>query len=189
VLKQHPRGFLYFANVPTHIPISDETSPAKERFLELLLHNPGGAKRERLKARAEYWRRRVEHLQARLAELRELLRDGELENDVPAVDLWHGRIELDLALTDLMQATDRLAEAEREARAAGAKIGPFVWQPAPAPAPLIAPAGPRRPGRKATCECGTCARCKARENMRRLRAERKAKAARKRAVRGERLTE
>jgi len=138
----------------------------------------------------EYWRRRVEHLQARLAELRELLTDVELEPGVPAIDLWRGRIELDLALTDLMQATDRLAEAEREARAAGVKIEPFGWHPAPAPATLP-PAEPRKPGRKATCECGTCHRCKVRANMRRLRAERKArgarKAARKRAVTGERL--
>jgi len=181
VLYQARDGNLYRRWEQHPIPFSDSDSPERAAFLELLLHDPEAAKRERLQARVAYWRRRVEHLQAHLAELRELLTDAELEPGAPAVDLWRGRVELDLALTDLMQATDRLAEAEREARAAGAKIKPFGWQPAPTPAPLIAPAGPRRPGPKVTCECGTCARCRAREAMRRRRAAAKmAKAARKR---------
>jgi hypothetical protein len=140
------------------------------------MRDPAAARRERLKARVAYWRQRVELLQARLAEIRELMADAELEPGVPAIDLWRGRIELDLALTDLMQATDRLAEAERQARAAGVRIEPFGWHPAPAPA-ILPPAGPRRPGPKITCECGSCSRCKARESMRRRRAERKARGA------------
>jgi len=176
---------------PRRIPWTDTVDPAREEHLELVMRDPAAARRQRLEARVRYWRRRVERLQARLAELRELMADAELEADVPAVDLWRGRVELDLALTDLMQATDRLAEAEREARAAGVKIEPFGWQPAPAPA-ILPPAAPRKPGPKITCTCGTCQKCKARANMRRRRAAAKAakraSKARKRAVRGERLT-
>jgi len=163
---------------PRRIPWTDSPDPAREQHLELVMRDPAAAHRQRLEERVRYWRTRVERLQARLAEIRELLADAELEAGAPAVDLWRGRVELDLALTDLMQATDRLAEAEREARAAGMRIEPFGWQPAPAPATLP-PSGPKRRGPKLKCECGTCSRCKARENMRRLRAERKAKAARK----------
>jgi len=173
---------------PRRIPWTDTVDPAREEHLELTWRDPLAARRQRLEKRVEYWRKRVEHLQARLAEIRELLADVELEPGVPAVDLWRGRVELDLALTDLMQATDRLAEAEREARAAGAKIMPFGWQPAPAPA-ILPPAAPRKPGRKLTCTCGECPKCKARMAMRRRRAAAKAaKAARKRALRREWLT-
>ena len=179
MLYQARDGNLYRRWDQHSFPLSDEPSPERERFLDLLLHDPAEAKRERLKARVAYWRKRVERLQAHLAELRELMADANLEPGVPAVDLWRRRVELDLALADLMQATDRLVEAERQARAAGVKIEPFGWQPAPAPAPLVAPAGPKKRGPRVSCECGTCHRCKARMAMRRRRAEQKAKKARK----------
>jgi len=164
---------------PRCIPWTDAIDPARAAHVELVMRDPAAARRQRLEARVEYWRRRVEHLQARLAELRELMADPDLDAGAPAVDLWRGQVEAQLAMTDVLQATDRLAEAEREARAAGVKIEPFGWQPAPAPAPLVAPAGPRKPGPRITCTCGTCAKCRVRASMRRLRAERKAKGAKK----------
>jgi len=168
---------------PRRIPWTDTVDPAREEHLELVMRDPLAARRQRLEARVAYWRKRVEHLQARLAEVRELLADAELEAGAPPADLWRGQVEAQLAMTDVLQATDRLAEAEREARAAGAKIKPFGWHPAPAPATLP-PAGPRKPGPRITCECGTCARCRARLAMRRRRAEQKgAKAARRAAAR------
>ena len=164
---------------PRCIPWTDSPDPAREEHLELAWRDPAAARRQRLEARVRYWRRRVEHLQAHLAELRELLADTELEPGAPAVDLWRGQVEAQVAMTDVLEATDRLAEAEREARAAGVRIEPFGWQPAPAPAPLIAPAEPKKRGPRVSCECGTCARCRAREAMRRRRAEQKAKKARR----------
>ena len=162
---------------PRRIPWTDTVDPAREEHLELVMRDPLAARRQRLEKRVRYWRKRVEHLQARLVELRELMADAELEAGAPAIDLWRGQVEAQLAMTDVLEATNRLAEAEREARAAGAKIEPFGWQPAPAPA-ILPHAGPRRRGPRITCECGTCSRCKARESMRRLRAQRKARAAR-----------
>jgi len=164
---------------PRRIPWTDTVDPAREEHLELVMRDPAAARRQRLEARVRYWRRRVEHLQARLAEIRELLADAELEAGAPAVDLWRGQVEAQLAMTDVLEATNRLAEAEREARAAGVKIEPFGWQPAPAPA-TVPPAEPKKRGPRITCECGECARCRAREAMRRRRAAAKmAKAARK----------
>lgn len=43
--------------------------------------------------------------------------------------------------------------------------------------PLPAETEPRPRGRQPSCECGSCSRCRARENMRRLRAERARKPA------------
>lgn len=179
MLKLHPRGHLYFANVPTHIPISDETSPAKERYLELLLRDPAEAKRERLRARAEYWRRRMQDLHDRAAALRALLGNPALAAGTTPVDRWNGRVELAVAQADVLEASRRLADVEHAARAAGLRLEPFKLEDSPVPEPLPVETGPKRRGPKITCECGTCARCKARANMRRLRAERKAKAARK----------
>jgi len=174
MLKQHPRGFLFYANVGTCAPPSDSDSPERERFVELLLRDPGEAKRERLKARVEYWRRRLQALRERAELLRALIGQPELQDGTTPLDRWRARVELAVAEGDVLEAAWRLHQLEQ---ALGEKSAPLP--PAPVPAPLIAPAGPRKPGRKITCQCGECARCKARENMRRLRAERKAKAARK----------
>jgi hypothetical protein len=182
VLKQHPRGFLYFANVPTCVPPSDSDSPERARFLELLLHDPEAARRERLKARVEYWRRRMQDLHDRAAALKALLGQSVLEDGAPALDRWNGRIELLVAQADVLEASRRLADVEHAARAAGLRLEPFKLEDSPVPEPLPVETGPRKRGPKLKCQCGTCARCKARENMRRLRAARKAKAARK--VRG-----
>jgi hypothetical protein len=179
VLKQHPRGHLYFAHVPTHIPLSDEPSPERARFIELLLRDPAEAKRERLRARAEYWRRRLQDLHDRAAALRALLGNPALAAGTAPLDQWNGRVELLVAQADVMTAAARLADVEHAARAAGLRLEPFKLQDSPVPEPLPVETGPRKRGPKITCQCGTCARCKARENMRRLRAERKAKAARK----------
>jgi len=183
MLKQHPRGFLYFANVPTHIPISDETSPARERFIELLLRDPAEARRERLKARVEYWRRRMQDLHDRAAALRALLGNPALAAGTAPLDQWNGRVELLVAQADVMTAAARLADVEHAARAAGLRLEPFTLTDAPEPEPLPVETGPRRPGPKITCTCGECAKCRARENMRRLRAARKARKARGAAAR------
>jgi len=167
---------------PRRIPWTDTIDPAREEHVDLAWRDPAEAKRERLRARVEYWRRRLQALRERTELLRALLGQPELEDGTTPVDRWNGRVELDLALTDLMQATDRLFEAEREARAAGTKIEPFGWHPAPAPA-ILPPAGPKKRGPKLKCECGTCARCRAREAMRRRRAEQKAKKAARKARR------
>ena len=176
MLKQHPRGFLYFANVPMCVPPTDEDSPARAAHVDLAWRDPEAARRERLRARLEYWRRRLQSLHERTELLRALLGQPELEDGAPALDRWNGRVELTLAEGDVLEAAWRLHQLEQ---ALGERSAPLP--PAPAPAPLIAPAGPRRPGPRITCTCGECAKCRARANMRRLRAERKAKAARKRA--------
>jgi len=158
VLKQHPRGFLFYANVPTHIPISDETSPERARFVELLANDPAEARRERLKA-----------LRERTELLRALLGQPGLEDGTTPLDRWRARVELAVAEGDVLEAAWRLHQLEQTL---GERSEPL---PAvPAPAPLIAPAAPRRRGPKQTCACGACQKCKARENMRRLRAARKA---------------
>jgi hypothetical protein len=174
MLRLHPRGFLFHANVGTCVPPSDEDSPARAAFLELLLHDPEAAKRERLQARVEYWRRRLQALRERTELLRALLGQPELEAGTTPLDRWRARVELTVAEADVLEAAWRLHQLEQTL---GERSEPLPA--APTPAPLIAPAGPRKPGPRITCECGTCARCKARENMRRLRAQRKARAARK----------
>jgi hypothetical protein len=174
VLKQHPCGILFHANVGTCAPPSDEPSPERERFIQLLLSDPAEARRERLKERAEYWRRRLQALRERAELLRALLGQPALEAGTTPLDRWRARVELAVAEGDVLEAGWRLHQLEQ---ALGERSEPL---PAvPTPAPLIAPAEPRKPGRKVICTCGECARCKAREAMRRLRAERRAKAARK----------
>ena len=178
MLKLHPCGILFHANVGTCAPPSDEPSPERERFIELLLRDPAEARRERLRARVEYWRRRLQSLHERTELLRALLGQPDLEAGTTPLDRWRARVELAVARTDELEAAARLNELEY---LAGTKIEPFGWHPAPAPAPaILPPSGPRKPGPKITCTCGECPKCRARENMRRLRAERKAaKAARK----------
>ena len=170
MLKQHPRGFVYFANVPTCVPLSDETSPERARFVELLVNDPAEARRERLRARAEYWRGRLQALRERAELLRALIGQPELEAGTSALDRWNGRVELAVAEGDVLEAAWRLHKLEQPLGEKGELL-----PPAPVPAPLIAPAGPRKRGRKITCECGECPKCRAREAMRRRRAERKAR--------------
>jgi len=80
MLRLHPRGFLFHANVGTCAPPADEPSPERARFVELLLRDPAEAKRERLRAKATYWRRRLQALHERAELLRTLLRQPELED-------------------------------------------------------------------------------------------------------------
>ncbi len=174
MLKQHPCGFLFYANVGTCAPPSDSDSPERERFVELLLHDPAEAKRERLRARQEYWRARLQSLHERAAVLKALLGQAVLEDGAPALDRWNGRVELLVAQADVMTAAARLADVERAARAAGAELEPFKLQDSPVPEPLPVETGPRKRGPRITCECGECQKCKARANMRRLRAQQKA---------------
>jgi hypothetical protein len=181
MLKQHPRGFLFHANLGTSVPISDETSPERERFIDLLLSDPAEAKRERLRAQATYWRARLQALHERAELLRTLIGQPELEDGTTPLDRWNGRVELAVAQADALEASHRLADVEHAARAAGLRLEPFRLQDSPVPEPLPVETGPRKPGPRITCTCGECARCKARENMRRLRAQRKARKAAKAA--------
>ena len=174
MLYQARDGNLYRRWEQHSFPPSDSDSPERARFLELLLHDPEAARRERLKARAEYWRGRLQALHDRAAGLCALLGKPTLADGTPALDRWQGRIELALAQADVMEAARRLADVERAARAAGAELEPFTLTDAPEPEPLPVETAPKRRGPKITCECGECSRCKARENMRRLRAARKA---------------
>jgi len=175
MLKQHPRGFLYFANVPMCVPPTPEASPARARFVELLVNDPAEAKRERLKARVEYWRGRLQALRERAELLRALLGQPGLEDGTTPLDRWRARIELAVAEGDVLEASWHLHKLEQ---ALGEKSEPLPA--APTPAPLIAPTGPKKRGPRITCQCGECARCKAREAMRRRRAAAKAaKGARK----------
>jgi hypothetical protein len=178
MLVQAPSGTLYHRAEPRRVPYTDSPDPAREAHLELLLRDPAAARRQRLEARVRYWRQRVERLQARADALQELLADAELGDKLPAIDLWRGRVELLVAQADALEASRRLADVEHAARAAGLRLAPFRLEDSPVPEPLPVETGPRRPGPKITCECGTCARCKAREAMRRRRAEQKAAKAR-----------
>jgi len=172
---------LFHANVGTCAPPADEPSPERARFVELLLSDPAAARRERLRARAEYWRRRMQDLHDRAAALKALLGNPALAAGTTPLDRWRGRVELLVAQADVLEASRRLADIEHAARAAGLRLEPFKLEDSPVPEPLPVETGPRRPGPKITCACGACPKCRARENMRRLRAERKAKAARKAA--------
>jgi hypothetical protein len=180
VLKQHPRGFLFYANVPTCVPFSDEPSPERAAHVELAWRDPAAARRERLREQATYWRRRLQDLHDRAAGLKALLGNPALAAGTAPLDQWQGRVELLVAQADAREASRRLADVEHAARAAGLRLEPFRLEDSPVPEPLPVETGPRRPGPKITCECGGCARCKAREAMRRRRAAVKAaKAARK----------
>ena len=169
MLYQARDGNLYRRWEQHSFPPTPEASPERERFVELLLHDPAEAKRERLRARVEYWRGRLQALHERAELLRALLGQPELEDGTTPLDRWRARVELAVAEGDVLEAAWRLHQLEQ---ALGERSAPLPT--APAPAPLIAPAEPKRRGPKITCECGTCARCKARANMRRLRAQRKA---------------
>ena len=174
MLYQARDGNLYRRWEQHSFPPSHETSPARAAHVELAWRDPAAARRERLRAQATYWRGRLQALRERAELLRALLGQPELEAGTTPLDRWRARVELTLAEGDVLEAAWRLHQLEQ---ALGVKSAPLP--PAPVPAPLIAPAGPRRRGPKQTCACGACQKCKARANMRRLRAERKAKAARK----------
>ncbi|MEJ5370228.1 MAG: hypothetical protein WHT08_18100 [Bryobacteraceae bacterium] len=110
-MKQHPRGFLFHANVGTCVPLSDEDSPARAAFLELLLRDPEAARRERLEQRLAYWRTLVERRRANLEAAKQALAQAKT-----AVDRFDARAELEACQAELMAAEQGLAEAERRAR-------------------------------------------------------------------------
>jgi len=169
---QAPDSNLYRRWEQHSFPPTDEPSPERARFIELLLRDPAEAKRERLRARLEYWRRRLQALHERTELLRALIGQPELEDGTTPLDRWRARVEVAVAESDVLEAAWRLQQLEQ---ALGERSAPLPA--APVPAPLIAPAVPRRPGPKITCQCGECQKCKTRANMRRLRAARKAREA------------
>ena len=180
MLYQARDGNLYRRWERQSFPPSDEDSPERARFADLLLHDPAEAKRERLQARVNYWRGRLQDLHDRAAVLKALLGNPALAAGTAPLDQWQGSVSLLAAQADAREASRRLADVEHAARAAGVCLEPFKLEDSPVPEPLPVETGPRRPGPKITCTCGECARCKAREAMRRRRAAAKmAKAARK----------
>ncbi|MCX7603066.1 MAG: hypothetical protein N2036_03230 [Bryobacteraceae bacterium] len=87
--------------------------PERAAWLELLLTDPAGARRERLEARREYWRRRVKTLEARLAAAEAELREAQ-EAGAPAA-VWQARVVWAAAWADVEAARARLEEWKREA--------------------------------------------------------------------------
>jgi len=108
VLYQARDGYLYRRWEKHPIPFSDSDSPAKERFVELLLHNPGGAKRERHEQRLAYWRALVERRRANVEAAKQALAQAKT-----AVDRFDARAELEACEAELLAAEQALAEAER----------------------------------------------------------------------------
>jgi hypothetical protein len=168
MLFQGRDGYLYHRAEQRPFPPSDEPSLARAQYVQAVLHDPAGARRERLREQARYWRNRLARLHQRAELLRELLPDAE----AAPPEHWRARAALAVAEGDMLEAAWRLQQLDQ---ALGERSAPL---PA-VPAPLIAPAGPRKPGPKVTCQCGECQKCRARMAMRRRRAERKAKATRK----------
>jgi hypothetical protein len=110
-LKQHPCGFLYFANVPTHIPPTPDDSPARAEHVELAWRDPEAARRARHEQRLAYWRALVERRRANVEAAKQALAQAKT-----AVDRFDARAELEACQAELLAAEQGLAEAERRAR-------------------------------------------------------------------------
>jgi hypothetical protein len=108
VLKQHPRGFLFFANVGTCVPLSDEDSPERAAHVELAWRDPEAARRARHEQRLDYWRRLVERRRANVEAAKQALARAKA-----AVDRFDARAELEACQAELLAAEQGLAEAER----------------------------------------------------------------------------
>ena len=104
MLRLHPRGFLYHASVPTFIPPADSDSPARAAHVELAWRDPEAARRERLDAQVNYWRRRLQVLHDR----------------AEALKAFREKTALATAEADELAARRRLEEIEAAAAAAGA---------------------------------------------------------------------
>jgi len=174
MLYQARDGNLYRRWEQHCFPPTPDDSPARAEHVDLAWRDPEAARRERLRAQATYWRTRLQALRERAELLRALLGESELEDGVPAADRRRARLELAAAEGDVLEASWHLHQLEQTL---GEKSAPLPAAPAPATLP---PTGPRKPGRRVTCTCGECPKCRAREAMRRRRAAAKAvRAARK----------
>jgi multidrug resistance efflux pump len=108
MLKQHPCGFLFFANVPTHIPLSPEDSPARAAHVELAWRDPEAARRARHEQRVMYWRSLVERRRANVEAAKQALARARTPGD-----RFDARAELEACEAELLAAEQALAEAER----------------------------------------------------------------------------
>jgi hypothetical protein len=93
------------------IPLG-ETDPARARWVELLLHDSGAARAERAEARAAYWRRRTQVLEARLKAAERWLRETSADPATPPAAVFEARVRRLVALADLESARARLRECE-----------------------------------------------------------------------------
>lgn len=104
------------------MPATDSPDPARARWIDLLLNNPAGARRERLHSVRRYWKQRLLALEQRLAEaereLREALSppaaDDPGQPPIPPAEAWRLRCACAVAWADVSAARARLAEIERE---------------------------------------------------------------------------
>lgn len=159
MLYQGRDGQIYRRFEQHSFPPTDTPSPARAAHVELAWHDPAGARRERLEAQVNYWRRRLQVLHDR----------------AEALKAFREKTALATAEADELEAARRLEDVEAAAHAAGIDLAPFVLQDAPRPEPLpTESAEPKRRGPKIGCECGSCRRCKARERWRSRRAAAKA---------------
>lgn len=95
---------------------------AKARYVDLLVHDPDRAKRERLRAVRGYWKRRLKVLEKRLRVAEEALaealqpppEDDPEQPPIPPVELWRLRCACAVAWAEVQTARARLAEITRE---------------------------------------------------------------------------
>ena len=108
MLKLHPCGILFHANVGTSVPPSDEDSPARAAHVDLAWRDPEAARRARHEQRLAYWRALVERRRANVEAARQALAQAKT-----AVDRFDARAELEACQAELLAAEQGLAEAER----------------------------------------------------------------------------
>ena len=101
MIYQGRDGQLYRRFEQHSFPPTDTPCPARAAFLDLLQADPAAARRERLQARVNYWRRRLQALHGRAAALR----------------AFRDRAALPAAEADELEARRRLEEAEAAAEA------------------------------------------------------------------------
>lgn len=102
------------------IPTTAAPDPGRERWIDRLLRDPAGAKRELLEKRLQYWRARLEVLQKRLAEaeqdLHAALHPARADHalPLPPATLFQLRAERAVAWADVQHARAQVAALERE---------------------------------------------------------------------------
>lgn len=105
------------------MPPTDSPDPARARWVELLLRDPAGARRELLEGRLAYWQHRLQVLQKRLAEAEQDLRaalnplpaeDGTLPPPMVTAALFQLRTEYAVVWADVQHALAQVAALERE---------------------------------------------------------------------------
>lgn len=92
------------------IPRSVQDSPARARYVSLLLSDPVRARRERLEACLRYWSRRAQALEERLEAVEVDLREAVMECTIPPAEVWRLRCDYYAAWGDVRAAHARLAE-------------------------------------------------------------------------------